>query len=97
MNEFHFFVDFIHEKNMVLVSYSFCHNINQFISANQKISEMRLRPASPNHNERVLIDHVETTYDSTTREYTVTLYPLYCGHDFDLFQLLNNKQVEKLP
>ena len=51
---------------------------------------MRLRPASPNQEEFVLIDRAEVELDND--EFEVTLYPLKCGHDFGLFEL-TNKQV----
>ena len=62
-----------------------------FEGENLKLSEMRLRAASPNQEEFVLIDRAEVELDND--EFEVILYPLKCGHDFGLFELTNKQET----
>ena len=61
------------------------------ISEQPNISGMRLLPASLNPNAIGSIDHADVIYNADTDSYRVTLWPLNCWHDFDLFELLNSE------
>ena len=63
------------------------------ITANQRISEMRLLPASLKQDKEVLMEDVDVTYDAESNEYTISLTPFDCASNLDLLQLLNSEKV----
>ena len=80
------------KKVLSSINYTSVHSFIFSIFLAGNLDEYRLRPASPNPGEQVLIDHSEVTYDNVTDEYTVRLFPLDCGSNFSLFEVMN-KQV----